>query len=74
MCFASFFIPGFSSFTKNILSELKWHLFSNLLYVALMLKYRKHMTYIQHSVIIFTAPCHYSHLDADVGWGVSIDF
>ena len=67
MCLASFFIPSFSSVTKNSLSELKWHLFSNLLYVALILKYPKHMTYFQHNVIIFIAL-------ADVGLEGSIDF
>lgn len=74
MCLASFFIPSFSSVTKKSLSELIWRLFNNLLYVALMLKCRKHMTYFQHTAIIFIALCQYSHLDADFGLGVSIDF
>jgi hypothetical protein len=74
MCLASFFVLSFSSVTKNSLSELKWHLFNNLFYVALMLKHRKHMTYFQNTVIIFIALYHLSHLDTDVSLGVSIDF
>jgi len=39
-----------------------------------MLKYREHTTYFHHTVVIFIALCHYSHLDPDVGLGVSTDF
>ena len=74
MCLASFFIPTFSSVTKNSLSELKLHLFNNPLFIALMLKYYKHTTYFRHTLIIFIALCHISHLDVDVGLGVSIHF
>ena len=74
MCLASFFIPSVSSVTKNSLSEWKLHLFNNLLYMALMLKYRKQTPYAHQTVVIFIALCHYSHLNADVRLGVSIDF